>query len=842
MSPLVAVAFANLRQWAHFVTGIAVISIACGQTFSAAYEPPLQLHRELPSPSHQAKIPDLIFGIHGQFLVCIEHDQNTNSPVQIMDLGSDDPAWNHADLDLGGSFSTAISHPQRGIVLIGKTSDEGNTAAARLLMVSPDTGDITGIDLPDFPELVHHATGVTNGNLIYVFGGQSHQSPSLLSNRIYSLNLEEPELGWIQGPDLPAAGRSHATLATHRSNLYLFGGLSDDDTPSSTLHDAWKISLPNGQWQAIADLPTHSLVNAPHAFQVGHDYLFIPLGGEDALAYHTITDRWTLRSSDTSFNTPPVLQTVACEISDADLEFSGLEVVTTLFADGNVSTAILAPTSSTRSLATFDWIAIAIYGAILLGMGLYFMRRERSTKDFFLGGQRVPWWAAGVSIFATQLSAITFMAIPAKSYDTNWILFIQNLGIFAMAPVVAYTLLPFFRRLSVTTAYEYLELRFHASLRLAGSAIYMLFQVGRIAVVTLLPALALAAVTGFDVQLCIIAMGILCIAYTVLGGIEAVIWSDVLQTVVLLGGALWALVAMVQGTDGGMTAMISDASAHGKLHIIDTSFSLKQPYLMVVILAAIFINIIPYASDQWVVQRYLTTPDEKSAKKSLWVGGLLSLPASLLFFALGTALWSYYRANPMELAPTDKLDQILPFFLIDQLPSGVAGLVIAGIFAAAMSSLDSSMNSVSTAFTTDFYCRFYPKSTEPRRLFVARLVTVVFGLIGTGAALVMAALNEPSLFDLWLKIIGLFGSGLAGLFILGIIAPRSGAAAAWIGLICAAGCVFAVSTFTSISYLLYAAVGVVGCVAIGTLAGFVLPNSRPTKGLTLGSMGSARQK
>ena len=811
--------------------------MSSGHAYSAEQESPLQLNKELPSPSHASNTPEFLVGSHGPFLISIERDQEPKSLIQILDLREDTPAWSKVDIDLRGSFSTAVSHPQQGIILLGQRGENSGNSISKQLVVSPDTGKVSVTDLPDFPEPVRNATGITDGSLIYIVGGQSTESSSIFSNRVYSLDLEKSETGWTQGPALPATGRAHAPLAIHQGQLYVFGGHSDDYTPPSLLHDAWAFSLPTGPWKSIADLPVHTSIESPHTFNVGHDYVFIPLGAQAVLAYHVITNRWTLRGLDTEHDAPEVLQAVGIELPKSAPHSPTLVVVHTTFVDGKVSTAVFNLADSTRSLSGLDWVAIALYGIVLLGMGLYFMRRERSTQDFFLGGHRVPWWAAGVSIFATQLSAITFMAIPAKSYDTNWILFIQNLGIFAMAPVVAYTLLPFFRRLSVTTAYEYLELRFHASLRLAGSAIYMLFQVGRIAVVTLLPALALAAVTGFDVQICIIAMGILCIAYTVLGGIEAVIWSDVLQTLVLLGGALWALVAMVQGTDGGITAMISDASAQGKLQVIDPSFSLSQSSLTAVILAAIFINIIPYASDQSVVQRYLTTPDEKSAKKSLWVGGILSLPASILFFALGTALWSYYRANPMELAPTEKLDQILPFFLVDQLPSGVAGLVIAGVFAAAMSSLDSSMNSVSTAFTTDFYCRFKPDSSEHRRLHVARLVTVIFGLIGTCAALIMAALNEPSLFDLWLKIIGLFGSSLAGLFILGIVAPRSGAAAAWIGLACGAGSVFFVSTFTSASYLIYAAVGVVSCVSIGTLAGFVLPNQRSTKGLTLGSMG-----
>ena len=836
MSPLVAVAFANLRQWAHFAFGITIVLLISAQA-SAENTSPLQLNKTLPRPSDKSNGSESILGVHESFLIYIEHDQMLESSVQMIDIRNSAASWEKLDLNLGAWFSTAISHPKHGIVLLGHPFGEHDNSISKLLTVESATGDVTVVDLPDFPEPIQNATGVIHKNVVYAFGGQSNHSSPIFSNRIYSLNLEVIDQGWRQGPDLPATGRSRATVGTRGNQLYVFGGQHGINAPAAILRDAWMFTFPDGPWKPLSKLPDNPVANSPHAFQVGHDYLCIPLGEEDVLAYHTITDRWTVRKSSRSLANTGVLETDGIEIPPIDDSLLNQVVITSKFGDGSVTFAILDCTISPRSLSVMDWVAIILYGAVLVFMGLYFMRRERSTQDFFLGGHRVPWWAAGVSIFATQLSAITFMAIPAKSYDTNWILFIQNLGIFAMAPVVAYTLLPFFRRLSVTTAYEYLERRFHSSLRLAGSAIYMLFQVGRIAVVTLLPALALAAVTGFDVQLCIIAMGIICIAYTVLGGIEAVIWSDVLQTVVLLGGALWALIVMVQGTDGGMEAMISDASAQGKLEIINPSLSLNQSSLVAVILAAIFINIIPYASDQSVVQRYLTTPNEKAAKKSLWVGGLLSIPASILFFALGTALWSYYRANPLELAPTEKLDQILPFFLVDQLPSGVAGLVIAGIFAAAMSSLDSSMNSVSTAFTTDFYCRFKPNSTEHIRLKVARLVTVAFGLIGTGAALIMAALNEPSLFDLWLKIIGLFGSSLAGLFILGIVAPRSGATAAWIGLVFGAGCVFFVSFFTSASYLIYAAVGVVGCVTIGTIAGFILPNQRPTKGLTLSSMG-----
>ena len=197
------------------------------------------------------------------------------------------------------------------------------------------------------------------------------------------------------------------------------------------------------------------------------------------------------------------------------------------------------------SFGYINYAVLAAYLTLLVVMGFYFARREKTTDDFFLAGRRIPWWAAGLSIFGTQLSAITYLAMPARAYATDWTLLILNIGIFAIAPVVIYLYLPFFRRLNITTAYEYLEKRFHVSIRMFGSLSFILFQLGRMGIVILLPALALSAVTGFNIFICIALIGILSTIYTVLGGIEAVIWTDVLQALVLIGGAFVALAIII---------------------------------------------------------------------------------------------------------------------------------------------------------------------------------------------------------------------------------------------------------------------------------------------------------
>ena len=440
-------------------------------------------------------------------------------------------------------------------------------------------------------------------------------------------------------------------------------------------------------------------------------------------------------------------------------------------------------------------------------------------------------------LFATSLSAITFMTIPAKAWDTDWTYLLQNLLIIVVAPIAAILLVPAFRRLDVTTAYEYLEHRFHWSLRLAASALYMLFQVGRVALVTLLPSLALATVTDLDVTTCIVVMGILCILYTVLGGIEAVIWSDVLQAVVLLGGAILVITACVSGVQGGVGELYDRALDADRLRIADLDWDFTRASLPVVILGGIFINLIPYASDQSVVQRYLTTRDESSARKAIWLGGIVAIPASILFFGLGTALFGFYDANPERLAPLAKTDQILPWFLVNEIPAGLAGLVVAGIFAAAMSSLDSSMNSSATALINDFHKRLMSEDarsnlSESRELLLARATTVVLGVIGTGAALLLASYPAESIFDQWLEIVGLFASGLCGLFVLGIFTRKPGTTAAFAGIVGSVVVLLLVKNMTDLSFLLYAGIGTMTCFVIGWLTGLFVPTRRDLTGTT----------
>ncbi len=431
------------------------------------------------------------------------------------------------------------------------------------------------------------------------------------------------------------------------------------------------------------------------------------------------------------------------------------------------------------------------------------------------------------------------MAIPAKAYATDWVFFVANMCIVLIAPVIVYVYLPFYRRLHITTAYEYLEMRFNAAIRLFGSIAYILLQTGRMAIVIFLPAIALSTVTGMNIYLTVIIIGILSTFYTVLGGIEAVIWSDVLQSVVLLGGAVLSLLLISAGVEGGMQGVLSVGLADDKFHMVNWTWDYTMAAVWMVLIGNTLNQLIPYSADQTVVQRYLTTRDERQAAKSIWTNAFMSIPASILFFGLGTALYVFYKSHPGSLDPSLQTDAIFPLFIVQQMPAGVAGILIAGIFAAAMSSLDSSMNSVATVVVTDIYRRFKVANSRDRGLYLARWITLLLGIFATTVGVLMATFEIQSLWDLFLRIIGLFGGSLAGLFALGIFTRRANGGGALIGAILSAMTLFFLQAFTDAHFFLYGATGIVVCVITGYLFSLTLPLQRQElDGLTVYTLSS----
>ena len=487
---------------------------------------------------------------------------------------------------------------------------------------------------------------------------------------------------------------------------------------------------------------------------------------------------------------------------------------------GQSAFALGSPVSPANRFSWIDYATIAIYFAVLVAMGIYFSRREKDTESFFLGGRRVPWWAVGISIFGTSLSAITYLSIPAKAYATDWVFILNQFGILLIAPIVVAVYLPRLRSNSVVTAYEYLEQRFNLATRIYGSVVFLLFQMGRVSIVLFLPALALSAATGFNIYYSIIAMGILAMVYTVMGGIEAVIWTDVLQAVVLITGAVIAFIIIVMEVEGGLPAIVATAQSAGKLHTFNWTWDYTVPAVWVCLIGSAFSNLYPSTADQTIVQRYLATASDRDAAKAVWTNALLTIPVSFLFFGLGTVLWVYFKSNPDLLDPDLQNDAILPLFIVERFPVGLKGLVIAGIFAAAMSSLDSSMNSVASVVVNDYYRRFREGVSEEAALRMARVVTVVFGIFGTGAALYLAHLQTASILDTFFTLLGLVGGGLAGIVALGVFTKRANGPGALTGAAVSAGAVWYAQS-TSLHLLLYGMVGFTVAFAVGYAASLV---------------------
>ncbi|MEC8559332.1 MAG: sodium/solute symporter [Planctomycetota bacterium] len=759
-----------------------------------------------------------------------------------LDLANPDAGWSELALRLDEpvAFGTSVALGEGSALWIGGRTPSGTSRSSSLVRLGPE-GPVFSPG-PMLPRSITDPVGVLVGTLVYVQGGSMDGASSPSASVLLVHDLENPSTGWSLVPGIPRSGdRRLPVLSGHGGRLHVFGGVRTagpgDEADPVPLEDAWRLDpapAPGGTWTRLPD-PPGPLHGAPvPALEVGASFIMIP-GALDPSrpssvrplhAYHTVTRTWTTRGT-----FPPCIGPAV-----PVLEGAGSFLVPGVRPGGPDAPARVlevTPLLEVTGFTTLDWVALGTYLLLLVLLGVHFARGERTTEDFFLGGRRVPWWAAGVSIFATQLSAITFMAIPAKSYASDWTLLVQSLGIFVMAPVVAYLFLPFFRGLNLTTAYEYLERRFSVGVRLFGSAQYLLFQFGRMAIVVYLPAIALSAVTGLDVSACILCMGVLCIVYTVLGGIEAVIWSDVVQAVVLLGGALLIFLTCASGLEGGLAELHGRAEAAGRLRLADLDWDFTRATLPVVVIGGIFINLVPYASDQSVVQRYLTTSDEASARKAIWLGGIISIPASLLFFGLGSALYAFYEANPDRIDPIAKTDQLVPWFLVNEVPAGLAGLVIAGIFAAAMSSLDSSMNSSATAIINDFYRRLRPATSptdDARDLRLARLLTVVIGSLGTLCALALVYFPAESVFDLWLETVGLFASGLCGLFVLGIFTRRPGTPSALLGVVTSVLLLLIVKSATDLDPLLYAGLGTLSCFVAGWISSLFMPPARPDPG------------
>lgn len=610
-------------------------------------------------------------------------------------------------------------------------------------------------------------------------------------------------------------GAPPAALAWQSGRLYAA-------RPAGLRAELWSWAAADG-WRAETAPPDVAAPVAARAIGQSHLLFVVPDvdgGGATARTYNTITAAWS-PPSDTSIPAGAILA----------LRTDGIAWSAPA---GTAEATFRAPD---LLLSWTDWAVLAVYLLSMAAVGAWFWLGEKraSTDSFFVGSRTIPFWAAGVSLYATNVSSISFIAIPAKAFESDWTYLANNLIAILGLVFVAIWIVPLLRRLDLVSVFSYLETRFHPGIRMLASAMCIATQVGsRMSVILFLPALAIASITGLDVAWSILMMGVFTILYTTLGGMKAVIWTDFTQVFVMFGGALFAIVFILGGIDGGVGEAVSYAIAEGKTQTFDFDFDLAKATVWGFIFLVLFDVVLTFPKDQVLMQRVLSTKSDREAGRSVWLFAALMIPGGLLFYGIGTALWLYYRDHPERMNPMLPIDATFPLFIAAELPAGVTGLIIAGIFAAAMSTLSSIINSVATMVTVDFHDRLVKDPTPERSVRFAEWTGVVVGVVGMGLALVLSRFDIRSLFDVSIELLGLLGGGFAGAYTLGIFTRRANAQGVAIGICTSLLATFAIWTLQVVHPYYYLAISIAICIVVGYIASlFFPPPSRSLEGLTI---------
>lgn len=435
-------------------------------------------------------------------------------------------------------------------------------------------------------------------------------------------------------------------------------------------------------------------------------------------------------------------------------------------------------------MRTLDLIVFFSYLVGVTLFGLSFFKKNRTSNSFTLGNQTIPSWVVGMSIFATFVSSISYLALPGSAYLGNWNAFVFSLSIPIAAVFAVKVFIPLYRKLNSPSAYTYLENRFGPWARTYASISYFLTQMMRIGTILYLLALTINSIFGWHMVLVIVITGLVVMIYSVIGGIQAVVWTDALQGIILISGALICLVYIFFNMPFGITQVIEIASKDQKFSLGSFGLDLSQPTFWVVFIYGVFINLQNYGIDQNYVQRYIASKTEADAKRAAFFGGLLYIPVSLLFLFIGTALYAYYKSGvamlPSHLHDGDSSDSIFPFFIVNELPVGLTGLLIASIFAAGMSTISTSYNSTATVFLSDFYKKYFKSAPNDRQ--AMKVLYLSSGLISIiGILIAIAMINVKSALETWWKMASVFSGGMLGLFLLGVFSRKSNTTGAIIG-------------------------------------------------------------
>ncbi|MDQ6647337.1 MAG: sodium:solute symporter [Pseudomonadota bacterium] len=669
--------------------------------------------------------------------------------------------------------------------------------------------------LPDLPEALADAHGSASVDTLYVMGNAGGGTP-----RAFLLSSSDEQPHWSPLPAWPGAQVASSVVAQN-GGLYITVPGTDGERLLRWSADAG--------WTTRGSVPGRVVADSGQALgQANILYLMQTPGraGAHFMTFQTITGSWVELPGD-----------APGAIDRSGAWPDGSFWATRAPGSHHVEFGYARVQSTKLLLKWLDWVVILVYLVAMVGIGLYFYLHEKrsSTAGFFVGGRSIPFWAAGISLYATNTSSISFIAIPAKAFETNWQYLTNNLIAIIGLMFVAVWVVPLLRRLDLMSVFSYLETRFHPAIRMLASGLFIVMQIGsRMSIILFLPSLAIATITGIDVIWSVLIMGGFTILYTTLGGMKAVIWTDVVQVVVMFGGALFAIGFIIHHINGGVPAFVHTAMANHKMHLLDFSFDLTKATVWGFIFLVLFDVVLTFPKDQVLMQRILSTRSDKEAGRSVWIFAAVMVPGGFVFYLIGTALFVYYKSHPERMNPTLPIDATFPLFIAAELPMGVTGLIIAGIFAAAMSTLASIINSVSTLASVDFYAKLAKHPTPKRSVLFAEVAGVVVGLVAIGLAILLSRYDIHSLFDMSIELAGLLGGGFAGAYTLGMFTRRANSPGVAIGIGSSICLTVLAWSFNLVHPYFYLGISILLCIVIGYLASLCFPApTRSLRGLTV---------
>ncbi|WP_271402389.1 sodium:solute symporter [Salinicoccus roseus] len=481
--------------------------------------------------------------------------------------------------------------------------------------------------------------------------------------------------------------------------------------------------------------------------------------------------------------------------------------------------------------AFIDYVILVAYLLFILYIGIAVGKKEMKGKEFFKGDGTIPWWVTSVSLFATLLSPISFLSLAGNSYSGTWILWFAQLGLIIAVPMAIIFFLPVYRNLNLDTAYHYLEIRFDKRLRVISSALFIIYQIGRMSIIMYLPAIALAAVTGIRPLYIILFMGVIATIYSSFGGIKSVLWTDFIQGVVLIGGGVFALIVLIFAIDGGVGEIFNTGIANNKFFseaiVFDPTFT-RDSILLLIIGAGLSTGF-SYISSQDMVQRYLTTNDIKQMNKMTIGNGVLSLSTATLFFFLGTALFVFYTQRMGANIPGGNSDLIFANFIVSELPVGISGLLIAALFAAGQSTLSTGLNSVATSWTLDIQQSIMPGLDDKRSTKIARFVSAIVGVFSILVAIILANSDISSAYEWFNGLMGLVLGIVGGTFALGVLTKKVNADGALVAFIATSIVAVYVSYFTDISLWAYSIINLISSFVFGYIFSVIMNKKSAAK-------------